>query len=90
MPHNFQQISTGRFLARFDNLQPAPPEADHLTHVAAEYGIPVTDLRRVETDADLRDPLDMTLPPAPPPPDPDHDDFTPDERKSLRQLLRAP
>ena len=37
MPHNFQQISTGRFLARFDNLQPAPPEADHLTHVAALF-----------------------------------------------------
>lgn len=51
---NFKQISTNRWLARVDNLDPNPPEAQHIAHVAAEYAIPAADIQLIETAIDLR------------------------------------
>ncbi len=90
MPRNFRQISTGRYLARFDDLQTMTP-AGHLAHVAAEYGTPAADLELIETAVDLRDPVLMISPPPPDPatlPDPQEQDFTPQERKRIRTALQ--
>lgn len=87
----FRQRSTGDFTNRIDGTGSNAFGSPHdvaLGEVADATGILLSDLEVVESDA--LPPLGTIVLPMPPASDPDEIDFTPEERKQLRALLRGP
>ena len=50
----FKKKSTGEWLGRLDNRQPNPQPSAHIAEVAAEYGLPESDVELVESPTDPR------------------------------------